>query len=43
MKDLVWVGIRESEIKYCNFIDNFYNNEIIKQIEKKLKCKIYVL
>ena len=22
MKDLVWVGIRESEIKYCNFIDD---------------------
>ena len=66
MKDLVWVGIRQSEIKYCNFIDDsisvfgnnnslenqikekinhnnekhydfiddFYNNEIVKQIEK---------
>ena len=39
MKDLVWVGIRESEIKYCNFIDNFYNNEIIKQIEKNSNVK----
>lgn len=67
MKDLVWVGIRKSEIKYSNyindsinifgnninslqnqfkkrinhnneknydFIDDFYNNEIVKQIEK---------
>lgn len=67
MKDLIWVGIRKSEIKYSNFIndsinifgnninslenqlkkrinhnneknydfiDDFYNNEIIKQIEK---------
>lgn len=67
MKDLIWVGIRESEVKYSNFIcysisifgkssnclenqikkrinhnnknnniliDNFYNKEIIREIEK---------
>lgn len=72
MKDLVWVGIRESEIKYSDFIndsislfgnnrislqgkikkkinhnneknytliDDFYNNEIVKQIEKNPNIK----
>lgn len=72
MKDLVWVGIRESEIKYSDFIDNsisifgndsnslqneikkninhnddksykliddFYNKEIIKQIQKNPNIK----
>lgn len=72
MKDLVWVGIRESEVKYSNFIDNsisifgnnsnslenqikkkinhnnekhytfiddFYNKEVIKQIEKNSNIK----
>lgn len=72
MKDLIWVGIRESEIKYSNFINNnisifgnannslqnkinkninhnnekhysfiddFYNKEIIKQIQKNPNVK----
>lgn len=72
MKDLVWVGIRESEVKYSNFINNsisifgnndnclenqikkrinhndsknftliddFYNKEIIKQIENNPNIK----
>ena len=72
MKDLVWVGIRKSEIEYSNFIDdsinlfgnninslqnqinkrinhntkknndcinNFYNNEVIKQIKKNPNTK----
>lgn len=72
MKDLIWVGIRESEVKYSNFIDNsisifgknsnslenqikkrfnhnnekhytfiddFYNKEVIKQIEKNPNIK----
>ncbi len=72
MKDLVWVGIRNSEIEYSNFIDNsivlygdnvnslqnkvnkrinhnneknydfideFYNNEIIKQVKKNPNIK----
>lgn len=72
MKDLIWVGIRESEVKYSNFIDNsicifgnndnflenkikkrinhnneknytviddFYNKELIKQIEKNPNTK----
>lgn len=72
MKDLIWVGIRGSEVKYSNFIDNsisifgnnsnslenqikkrinhnnekhytfiddFYNKEVIKQIEKNPNIK----
>lgn len=72
MKDLVWVGIRESEVKYSKFIDNsisifgknvnslekqikerinhnnekyftiindFYNKEVMKQIEKNPNIK----
>ena len=72
MKDLVWVGIRKSEIEYSNFIDDsinlfgnninslqnqinkrinhntkknndcindFYNNEVIKQIKKNPNTK----
>lgn len=72
MKNIVWVGVRESEIKYCDFInvsislfgnnsnslqnqikkrinhnneknyaliDDFYNKEIIKQIEKNSNIK----
>ena len=42
MKDLVWIGIRESEIKYCDFINNsiniFGNNEnsLNQQIKKNI-------
>ncbi len=72
MKDLIWVGIRESEVKYSDFIDNsicifgnndnclenqikkrinhnnekhytsideFYNKEVVKQIEKNSNIK----
>lgn len=72
-KNLIWIGIRESEIKYSNFINNsisifgnannslqnkinkninhnnkkrysfiddFYNKEIIKQIQKNSKTKL---
>lgn len=42
MKDLVWVGIRESEVKYSNFINNsisiFGNNDncLENQIKKRI-------
>ncbi len=42
MKDLIWVGIRESEIKYSNFIDNSINmfgnniNSLQNQIKKRI-------
>lgn len=42
MKDLVWVGIRESEIKYCDFINDSINifgndsNSLQNQIKKRI-------
>ena len=41
MKDLNWVGIRESEIMYCNFIDDSIcifgnNNSLENQIKERI-------